>query len=168
MSERRALKGSVAVVLVTLVTAVALTSVAAGGLSATKQRVAIETKILPQGTFVLTPLQAGPVKRDSGTVAGNWRSVRGREVIRNGRKITIYSTGVWTLTGKQGVLTIRERNEWVAVGYDDGVATAPGRSCGARASTPSSPGAEAVAMPVSVPRGTRATRASSPRRNRSL
>ena len=115
------MKGSY-VLFAVLAVAVTLTSVAAGGPTATKQRVAIETKILPQGTFVLTPLQAGPVKRDSGTVTGNWRSTPGRDVMRNGQKVTIYGPGVWTLTGKQGTLTIRERNEWVAVGYDDGVA----------------------------------------------
>jgi hypothetical protein len=71
---------------------------------------------------VLKPLQAGALKRDSGTVSGNWRSIRGRNVMRNGQKVTIYDGGVWTLTGKRGTLTIRERNEWVAVGYDEGVA----------------------------------------------
>jgi hypothetical protein len=38
-------------------------------------------------------------------------------VIRNGQKVTI-DNGRWTLTGKRGTLTIRERNEWVDVGGD--------------------------------------------------
>jgi hypothetical protein len=109
-------------VLVALVAAVTLTSVAAAGPDAAKQRVAIETKILPQGRFVLTTLGAGALKGDSGTVSGNWQSIPGRDVMRNGQKVTIFNGGLWTLTGKQGTLTIRERNEWVAVGYDDGVA----------------------------------------------
>ena len=108
-------------VLAVLVSAVTLTSVAAAGPAAAKQRVAIETKILPEGTFVLTPLRAGVLKRDSGTVTGNWRSITGRDVTRNGQRVTIYN-GLWTFTGKRGTLRIRERNEWVDVGYDDGVA----------------------------------------------
>jgi hypothetical protein len=109
--------------------AVILTSAAAAGQSATKQRVAINMKILPQSTFVLTPLRSGTLKRDSGTVSGNWRSVPGRNVSRNGQKVTIFSGAVWTLSGKRGTLTIRERNEWVDTGsdvnrdsLDDGVA----------------------------------------------
>ena len=53
--------------LVTLAVAVTLTSVAAAGPAATKQRVAINMKF-HQSTFVLTPLQAGAVKSDSGTL----------------------------------------------------------------------------------------------------
>ena len=56
-------------ILVGLVTAVTLTSVAAAGPDAAKQRVAISMKGLANGTFVLTPLQAGTLKRDSGTVS---------------------------------------------------------------------------------------------------
>ena len=75
-----------------------------------------------QKTFVFTPLQAGPLKRDSGTIDSNWLSIIGRDVMRDGQKVTIYDGGVTTLTGKRGTLTIRDRNEWVDVGYDDGVA----------------------------------------------
>ena len=103
--------------------AVTLSSVAAAGPNATKQRVAIDMKIIPESTFVLAPLQAGALKRDSGTVSGTWKSVPGRNVIRDGQKVTIFDGGVWTLTGKRGTLTIRERNEWVAVeSGEDGVA----------------------------------------------
>ena len=56
------------VTLVALAAAVTLTSVAAAGPAAAKQRVAIDMKIYPQKTFVLTPQQAGPLKRDSGTI----------------------------------------------------------------------------------------------------
>jgi hypothetical protein len=109
-------------VLAVLAAAVTLTSVAAAGPAATKQRVAIETKILPQGTFVLKPLQAGAVKRDTGTVDGDWRNSPTRTIVRDGQKVDIIGPTTWTLTGKRGTLTIRERGEWVAVGYDDGVA----------------------------------------------
>lgn len=45
------------VVLVALAAAVTLTSVAAAGPAGAKQRLAIDAKILPGGTFVLTPLR---------------------------------------------------------------------------------------------------------------
>ena len=116
------------VTLVALGAAVTLTSVAAAGPDAAKQRVAIDMKIHPQNTFGLTPLQAGPLKRDSGSLATE-REARGRDVMRNGQKVTIYDGQVWTLTGKQGTLTVRERTEWVEVsnentryGYPPGVA----------------------------------------------
>jgi hypothetical protein len=58
------------VTLVALAAAVTLTAVAAAGPAVAKQRVALNMKIYPQGTFVLTPLQTGPLKRDSGTIEG--------------------------------------------------------------------------------------------------
>ena len=106
------------VALVALATAVTLTSVAAAGPAAAKQRVAIDMKLWPQKTFVLTPLQAGSLKRDSGTISHNFLSILGRDVMRDGQKVTIYDGGVATLTGKRGTLTIRDRNEWVDVGND--------------------------------------------------
>ena len=118
-----------ATAMLALAAAVILTFVVAAGHAATKQRIAINMKILPQSTFVLTPLGGAALKRDSGTVSGTWRSVPGRNVSRNGQKVTIFSGGVWTLSGKRGTLTIRERNEWVDTGsdlnrdgFDDGVA----------------------------------------------
>ena len=113
--------------------AVTLTSVAAAGPDAAKQRVAINMKIYSpgksQGTFVLTPLQFGPLKTDSGTISSNWLSIPGRNVMRDGQEVTIYDGAVTTLTGKRGTLTIRDRNEWVDLaldgngdGEDDGIA----------------------------------------------
>ena len=58
-------------VFVVLAAAVTLASGAAAGPTAAKQRVAIDMKIHPQGTFVLTPLQAGSLKTDSGTISSN-------------------------------------------------------------------------------------------------
>ena len=105
--------------LVALVAAIALTSVAAAGPHAARQRVAINMKIYPQGTFVLTPLQGGPLKSDSGKIKSNWLTIPGRAVVRDGQTLTIYDGAVTTLTGRRGTLTIRDRNEWVDVG-DDG------------------------------------------------
>ena len=114
------------VALVALAAAVTLTSVAAAGPNAAKQRVEINMKIYPQETFVL--MAAGALKRDSGSIATE-REAHGRDVMRNGQKVTIYDGQVWTLTGKQGTLTLRERTEWVEVsnentrfGYPPGVA----------------------------------------------
>jgi hypothetical protein len=112
-------------ILVALAAAVTLTSVAAAGPDAAKQRVAIDIKFCSpgkaQGTFVLTPQQFGPLKRDSGTIRSNLANTPGRNVMRDGQKVTIYDGGVTTLTGKRGTLTIRDRNEWVDVGNGDSI-----------------------------------------------
>jgi hypothetical protein len=100
-----------------VVATVTLASVAAAVPDAAKHRVSIDTKILPQGRFVLTPQQSGALKPDAGTVSGNWQSIAGRDVMRAGQKVTIYNA-LWTFAGKRGNLTIRERNEWVDVGGD--------------------------------------------------
>ena len=105
-------------IFVVLVAAIILTSVAAAGPGAAKQRVVIEMKIYPEKTFVLTPMQAGPLKRDSGKISSNWLSIPGRKVMRDGQEVTIYDGAVTRLTGKRGTLTIRDRNEWVDLGVD--------------------------------------------------
>ena len=87
-------------ILVVLAAAVTLASVAAAGPDAAKQRVVINMKIHPQGTFVLTPLQAGPLEGDSGKISSNWQSIPGRKVMRDGQEVTIYDGAVTTLTGK--------------------------------------------------------------------
>jgi hypothetical protein len=108
--------------LVALTAAFVLTSVAAAGPAAAKQRVAIDMKICSpgksQGTFVLTPQQFGPLKTDAGTISSNWLSIPGRDVMRDGQKVTIYDGAVTTLTGKRGTLTIRDRNAWVDLARD--------------------------------------------------
>lgn len=48
------------IVLAALAAAVTLTSIATAGPAATKQRVAIDMKILPQSTFVLTRCRPEP------------------------------------------------------------------------------------------------------------
>lgn len=44
--------------------------------------------------------------------------MRGRRVMRDGQKVTIFSGVLWRLEGKRGTLTIRERSEWVDLGSD--------------------------------------------------
>ena len=105
-------------ILAAVAAAVTLTAIAAAGPDAAKQRVAIDMKLWPQKTFVLIPLQAGPLKRDTGTLSHNFLSITPRDVMRDGQKVTIYDGGVATLTGKRGALTIRDRNEWVDLGQD--------------------------------------------------
>jgi hypothetical protein len=104
-------------VLVALAAAVTLTSVAAAGSEAAKQRVAITMKTSPNGTFVLTPLQSGPLKQDTGTVRHTVADYVPRHIIREGQSVKIYKPVVWLLQGKRGSLTIREpRNAWVDAG----------------------------------------------------
>lgn len=101
----------VAGVLAAATVVVALTSVAAAGPSAAKkQRVAIDME--GGQRFVLIPLQAGAVKRDAGPSTAAPQS--GRSFMRQGQRISIYDV-TYTLSGKQGNLTIHERNEWVDV-----------------------------------------------------
>jgi hypothetical protein len=112
-------------VLVALVAAVTLTSVATAGPDAAKQRVTITTKGLPDGQFVFTALQAGALERDSGTtclarsikpcVAPSYIWPADRVVMRDGQRVEVYH-GFWTFSGKLGSLTIRERSEWVNAG----------------------------------------------------
>jgi len=80
-------------VLVVLVAAVTLTAVAAAGPDPAKQRVAIDMKLWPQKTYVLTPLEAGPLKRDTGTISHDLLSISGHEVMRDGQRVTIYNGG---------------------------------------------------------------------------
>ena len=110
--------------LVALAAAVTLTAVAAAGPHAAKQRVAIDLKLWPQKTFVLTPLRAGPLKTDSGTISHNWLSIPGRDVMRDGQRIKIY-VNVGTYKGKLGSLVTRHQTEYVdgGNGYHVGTGT---------------------------------------------
>jgi hypothetical protein len=112
-------------ILVALAAAFILASVAAAGPDAAKQRVSITfpaAKASPVSPFVLTPLQAGPIKKDSGTATAVWGP--GRDVMREGQKISI-TEDVDTLKTKRGSLVIRSRTEWVDAGngYSAGIGT---------------------------------------------
>lgn len=114
-------------ILVALAAAVTLTSVAAAGPAAAKQRVAIVSKGVASvsgGTFVLTPLQSGALKRDSGTESAAALPPE-RVVMRGGQRVTIYDPIVETFKGKRGSVTIRSRIEYVdaANGYHVGIGT---------------------------------------------
>lgn len=104
-------------VLAVLVAAVTLTSVAAAGSDAAKQRVAITVTILPSGKGVLTPLKNGALERDSGTFGGDWSPSPDRTMVRDGQTVDIHPA-VWTFAGKRGKLVFRERTEWIDLGHD--------------------------------------------------
>jgi hypothetical protein len=95
---------------IALAAAVALTAVAAAGSDVAKQRVAID--MAGGQSFTLVPLQAGTLKRDSGPSSADPQP--GRSFMRQGQHVSIYNIG-YELSGKQGDLTIQERNEWVDV-----------------------------------------------------
>jgi len=96
----------IAAVLGALVAAVTLTSVAAAGSDAGKQRITIASKLYPERTFVFTPLTAGALKRDSGTASS--------EGGNSGDSAT------FTFKGHRGTLVIRElRTKWVDVLNDE-------------------------------------------------
>jgi len=105
------------IVLVAVAAAVTLTAVAVASPVAAKQRVALTVTILPSGKGVLTPLKAGALKRDSGTLAGGSAQTPDRTVVREGQTVEIY-TNVWTFAGKGGSLVFRERVEAVELGQD--------------------------------------------------
>jgi hypothetical protein len=100
--------------LVVLTVTAALASGAAARADAGTQRVVITMKALPDGRFVLEPLQAGHLKRDTGTTSVVWGDPR--TVLRDGQSIDVYYPVTVTLRGRHGALTIRERSEWVQTG----------------------------------------------------
>ncbi len=95
-----------------LVAAVTMTAVASAGPEAAKQRVRISMKNPDGGTFVFTPLRVGTLKRDSGTVSVVYTDLPG--VMRQGQQVYV-ARNTFTLKGKRGSMSIRERTEWVNV-----------------------------------------------------
>jgi hypothetical protein len=103
---------------VAVIAAVTVTSVAAAGPVEAKQRVAIVSYgagANPNAArFLLTPLQGGVLRRDSGT--GSAVLSNERVVMREGQRVAIYDSVVETFKGKRGTLVIRSRIEWVEAG----------------------------------------------------
>jgi hypothetical protein len=101
--------------LVAVAAAVTVASVAAAGPGAAKQRVSIAIKgdTGPNGTFVLTPLQTGALKRDAGEADV---AITGpRVVVVDGQKIEKFAS-TWSFRGRRGILTTRERLDWIDTG----------------------------------------------------
>ncbi|HSF61144.1 MAG TPA: hypothetical protein VLA69_05575 [Gaiellaceae bacterium] len=107
--------GALAMVLVA-VAVVTLSSLAAAAPDAAKQRVAISAKNLSNGQFVLTPLQSGALKPDSGSARIVYSNAGG--AMRQGQSISLYDT-TFTYKGRRGTLTIQERIEWVDVSNEN-------------------------------------------------
>jgi hypothetical protein len=87
-----------------------LAAVAAAGPVAANQRISIQEKA--QVSFVLTPLTAGAIKRDTGTASFCcWTD---RHIMRDGQAVEINDPEM-TLTLKRGTLVIRNRIEFVDI-----------------------------------------------------
>jgi hypothetical protein len=112
-------------VLAAFAAAVMLTSVAAAGPNAAKQRVMITSQAAQTtlvSPFVLTPLQDGVIKSDSGKlIAGS--NATDRVVMREGQEVTIVDD-VSTFKGKRGSFVTRFHGEWVDAGNGYSVASA--------------------------------------------
>jgi len=104
------------IMLAALAAAATLTSVAAAGHAAAKQQVAITSNGVLNATafgkFVFTPLQAGALKRDTGTETSQWSE---RFVMREGQRVTVQNY-VTTRKGKRGSFEVRSRMEYVDAG----------------------------------------------------
>jgi hypothetical protein len=118
MRVERAIAGALA-----LAATITLTSVAAAGSDAAKQRVIITTqaaKTTNVSPFVLTAVESGVLKSDSGKLVVGGRT--GREVMREGQEVSI-NNELGTFNGKLGTLVVRFRSEWVGAGNGYHVAT---------------------------------------------
>jgi hypothetical protein len=142
----------IAAVLVALVATVTMTSGAAAESDAGSQRVVIASKLYPERSFVFTPLTAGALKRDSGTVSAEGGNTG--------------DTTTFTFKGRRGILIIRElKTEWVDVlneevnGVVPAVVITRWNACAAPASTRRSPGVAGAPRRGSAMSGTRAKRA---------
>ena len=90
----------------------ALTTVAAAEPLAGRQRISITGKGGGH-TFILTPLAAGALRRDSGSFSDCcWRE---RVIMRDGQRIEV-NDPIATYTGERGSFVLRYRVEWVNAG----------------------------------------------------
>src|SRR5262245_55045016 len=109
-----------AAVAAVVVAAVTLSAVAAAGPRDQLQRVAMTAKKGNANAFVLTPLQPGPVVRDSGYAdACCWSQ---RFVTRDGQSIEI-DDPLKTFMSTRGTFTYRASIEWVDAGNGYSVGT---------------------------------------------
>ncbi len=135
---------------VALATAVALTSVAAAGPAATKQRVQIDLKAFPEKTFALATLQSGALKRDSGTLGactgGGTRLARCCETASRSFSTSVAPRSSQVSVGRSYCVS-RSRGPRPEASTTS--RPGPGRSRAGQVSTPVSP--EAGASPKSGP-----------------
>lgn len=97
-----------------IVAATVLTAVAAASPASSRQRIAITDVKGSSAAFVLTPLTAGPIARDSGTAtACCWTR---NFITRDGQAIEIDAPVVRTFVGKHGTFTWRASIDWLDAG----------------------------------------------------
>jgi hypothetical protein len=103
-----------------IIAAATLTAVATASPAGSKQRIVITTAEGNGYAFVLTPLSAGPLARDSGTAAACcWTE---RFIKRGGQSIEI-DNPLKTYVGKHGTFTTRLVIEWVDAGHGQIIGT---------------------------------------------
>lgn len=105
-----------------LIVAATVTGLAIAGRTSTSQRIAITSPHGNSAAFVLTPLTAGPVGRDSGTAtACCWTQ---RFIQRDGQSIEL-NNPLRTFEGKRGTFVWRASIGWVDLdsGYSVGTGT---------------------------------------------
>ena len=131
----------------------AAASGASGHVAATKQRIAIEGKLVlatNKGSWTLLPLSPGPLKKDSGTLVGV--GIFKPAIMRNGQKVTVI-IGTDVMTGKSGKIVIKQRVESVQAGRgslaDTGTFTFHGKTGAYKGVTGG--GGFAVARPANSP-----------------
>jgi hypothetical protein len=95
------------------VAALALVLTPATGAESGRQRVAVVANSKNPGSFVLTPLSAGPAKRDSGTTS--YCCVHSHSTTRDGQPVEI-ANFLKSYEGKLGTLTLRIVLEWTDAG----------------------------------------------------
>lgn len=112
------LQRKVAAVGLSLISAVTIASVASGGPSATKQRIAIDGRLVlaaNKGTWTLIPLTSGPLKKDSGTINGGG-VLKPPVISKNGQRVIVV-IGKDVHTGKSGTFVVTQRVETVDAGH---------------------------------------------------
>jgi hypothetical protein len=95
-----------------LVASLVIALPAAGNVAVKKQRVEITSRDGVYG-FVLTPMEVGPLERDSGQVS--WGGVVESAVTRDRDQVDVNDVDA-TFLGKRGNLVVHMRNEWVNAG----------------------------------------------------
>jgi hypothetical protein len=92
--------------------AVMLIGAASAHPSSSTQRIGLQSAT---GGFTLSPLSAGPIKRDHGSVA--WGTLAQHDIRRHGQAINVNDLNA-TLLGARGSLLIRLHIEWTDAGHD--------------------------------------------------
>jgi hypothetical protein len=110
------------IMLIAVAGTITLTSVAAARPGATRQRVQIDLKVFRGNSFVLAPLEAGPLERDSGKQRCLQEPLK-QEVSHDGQTAWLWDCRAWKFVGKRGTLVLRSRFTWIEAGGPYNIAT---------------------------------------------